>query len=111
MPAGRPLDLRDLMQRAQHTQQQLMAAQAELAEAEVVGIARGGLVTVTMTAAGEPRAVSIDPRAAELGDTEALEELILEALNNVCAAIRVRNEEVIRPLTEVLGAGADGQLR
>ena len=51
-PGGQP-NLQQLMKQAQKMQQQLAAAQAELAEAEVTGTAGGGLVTVTMTASGE----------------------------------------------------------
>ena len=57
-PGGQP-NLQQLMKQAQKMQQQLAAAQAELAEAEVTGTAGGGLVTVTMTASGEFRSVKI----------------------------------------------------
>ena len=62
------------MERTQHTQQQLLAAQAELAGSEVVGTAGDGMVRVTMTASGEPRSVHVDPRATDLGEVELLEE-------------------------------------
>ena len=49
MQPGQP-DMQMILQQAQKMQEQLMAAQAELAEAEVVGQAGNGLVQVTMHA-------------------------------------------------------------
>ena len=45
--------MQQLMKQAQKMQQQLAAAQAELAETEVSGSAAGGLVTATVTGSGE----------------------------------------------------------
>ena len=45
---GQP-NMQQLMKRAQKMQQELEAAQAELAEARVTGSAGGGLVTATVT--------------------------------------------------------------
>jgi len=56
---GQP-DLQMIMQQAQKMQEQLIAAQAELASAEVTGQAGNGLVQVTMTAAGEVRAAAAE---------------------------------------------------
>jgi hypothetical protein len=55
--AGGQPNFKQLMQ----LQQQLAAAQAELAAAEVTGTAGGGLVTVTAAGSGEVRSVRIDP--------------------------------------------------
>ena len=45
---GQP-NMQQLMKRAQKMQQEMEAAQAELAEARVTGSAGGGLVTATVT--------------------------------------------------------------
>ena len=60
-------NLQQIMKQAQKMQQQLAAAQAELAEAEVTGTAGGGLVTVTMSGTGEVTAVKIDPKRGRPG--------------------------------------------
>jgi hypothetical protein len=65
---GQP-DLQMIMQQAQKMQEQLIAAQAELASAEVTGQAGNGLVQVTMTAAGEVLAVRIDPQSIRTTST------------------------------------------
>ncbi len=51
MQPGQP-DMQMILQQAQKMQEQLMAAQAELASTEVTGQAGNGLVQVTTTAAG-----------------------------------------------------------
>ena len=57
-------NMQQLMKQAQQMQQQLMAAQAELAETEVEGSAGGGLVSARMTGSGELLSLTIDPKAA-----------------------------------------------
>lgn len=106
-PGGQP-NLQQLMKQAQKMQQQMAAAQAELAEAEVTGTAGGGLVTVTMTAAGEFRTVKIDPKVVDPDDVETLEDLLLAAFRNAAEAGRALTEEKMGPLTAGLGGAAGG---
>jgi len=54
-----------LLAQAQQMQQQLMAAQQRLANAEVQGKAGGGLVEVTAKGSGEVVAVKIDPKVVD----------------------------------------------
>ena len=61
-PFGEGFDLNALLQQAQAMQEQLMAAQAELAEATVEGTAGGGLVTVTVSGTGELLGVQVSDR-------------------------------------------------
>ena len=51
-PGGQP-NMQQLMKQAQKMQQELLAAQQELADTEVTGSAGGGLVTATVTGASE----------------------------------------------------------
>ena len=60
-PGGQP-DMQQLMQQAQKMQEQLMSAQTELAQTQVSGQAGGGLVTATVSGAGEVLALVIDDR-------------------------------------------------
>jgi nucleoid-associated protein EbfC len=96
-----------ILQQAQKMQQQLMAAQAELAAAEVVGQAGNGLVQVTMTAAGEVRDVRIDPKIVDPDDVETLQDLLVGAMQDAARAAQEMQAEKMGPLAGGLG-GAGG---
>jgi DNA-binding YbaB/EbfC family protein len=96
-----------ILQQAQKMQQQLMAAQAELAAAEVVGQAGNGLVQVTMTAAGEVRNVRIDPKIVDPDDVETLQDLVVGAMQDAARAAQEMQAEKMGPLAGGLG-GAGG---
>ena len=85
MQPGQP-DMQMILQQAQKMQEQLMAAQAELATAEVIGQAGNGLVQVTMTAAQEVRDIRIDPGVVDPDDVETLQDLIVGALLDAARA-------------------------
>ena len=106
-PGGQP-NLQQLMKQAQKMQQQLADAQAELAEAEVSGTAGGGLVTVTMTAAGDFRTVKIDPKAVDPDDVDTLEDLVLAAIHNATEEARSLTEEKMGPLSSGMGGLGGG---
>jgi DNA-binding YbaB/EbfC family protein len=96
-----------ILQQAQKMQQQLMAAQAELAVAEVVGQAGNGLVQVTMTAAGEVRSVRIDPKIVDPDDVETLQDLVVGAMQDAARAAQEMQAAKMGPLAGGLG-GAGG---
>ncbi|WP_250557918.1 YbaB/EbfC family nucleoid-associated protein [Pseudonocardia lacus] len=99
---GQP-DMQMILQQAQKMQEQLMAAQAELASAEVVGQAGNGLVQVTMTAAQEVRAVRIDPKVVDPDDVETLQDLLVGALQDASRAAAELQAEKMGPLAGGLG--------
>src|SRR4028118_1108946 len=70
------------MKQAQKMQQQLVEAQAQLAQTEVVGTAGGGLVTATVTGSGDVLSVKIDPSAVDPDDIESLEDLVVAAIRD-----------------------------
>ena len=76
------MDMNKLLQQAQQMQQQLAAAQQELAETEVTGSAGGNLVTATMTGAGELTALTIAPAAVDPDDVETLQDLVVAAVRD-----------------------------
>jgi hypothetical protein len=92
-----------ILQQAQKMQEQLMAAQAELAAAEVTGQAGNGLVQVTMTAAQEVRAVRIDPKVVDPDDVETLQDLLVGALQDAAQAAAQLQQDKMGPLTGGLG--------
>jgi DNA-binding YbaB/EbfC family protein len=96
------------MKQAQKMQQQLVDAQAELAETEVTGTSGGGLVTVTALGNGEIRGIKIDPKVVDPDDVETLEDLIVAAVHNAAQAARELSEEKMGPLTAGLGGLGGG---
>ena len=107
MQPGQP-DLQMIMQQAQKMQEQLIAAQAELAAAEVTGQAGNGLVQVTMTAAGDVRAVRIDPQVVDPDDVDTLQDLVVGALQDAARAAQQLQAEKMGPLAGGLGGESGG---
>ena len=96
-------NMQQLMKQAQQMQQQLMAAQAELADATVEGSAGGGLVKATMTGSGDLVSLSIDPSAVDPDDVETLQDLVVAAIRDGSRAASALTEEKLGPLTGALG--------
>ncbi|WP_329133602.1 YbaB/EbfC family nucleoid-associated protein [Streptomyces sp. NBC_01476] len=101
IPGGQP-NMQALLQQAQKMQQDLAAAQQELAEAEVEGSAGSGLVKATVTGAGELRSLVIDPKAVDPEDTETLADLVVAAVHNANEAAQKLQQTKLGPLTEGL---------
>ena len=70
-PAG--FDLGAMLEQAQQMQNQLMEAQAQLAETTVEGNVGG--VSVTLTGTGELTAVTVSPGTFDGADAESLSDL------------------------------------
>lgn len=107
MQPGQP-DMQMIMQQAQKLQQQMLAAQEELAVAEVTGQAGNGLVQVTMTAAGEVRGVRIDPAVVDPSDVETLQDLVVGAFQDASRAAAELQAAKMGPLAGALGGGMGG---
>jgi DNA-binding YbaB/EbfC family protein len=107
-PAQQP-NMQQLLQQAQKMQQQLVAAQEELAELRVEGSAGGGLVKAVVSGSGELLDLTIDPRAVDPADTETLVDLILAAVRDASDNASDAQEKKMAPLTQGLGGlGAGG---
>ena len=96
-------DLSGLLAQAQQMQQQLADAQGQLAKQQVIGDAGGGLVTATVTGAGELVALTIAPDAADPSDTETLADLVLAAYRDAISKAAALQQETMDPLTQGLG--------
>ncbi|HEY5278269.1 MAG TPA: YbaB/EbfC family nucleoid-associated protein [Pseudolabrys sp.] len=72
-------DFMGLMKQAAQLQTKMQALQAELDTITVDGSAGGGMVTVTLTAKGDLKAVKIDDSLIKPGDKEILEDLLIAA--------------------------------
>jgi hypothetical protein len=103
MAPGPQPNMQQLLKQAQKMQQQLMEAQAELAESRVEGSAGGGLVTATVTGSGELVALTIDPKAVDPDDTETLADLVLAAVRDATANASELQQQKMGPLTQGLG--------
>jgi len=99
-----------LLQQAQQMQQQLVAAQEELARTELTGSAGGGLVTATMTGGGDVTAVTIAPAAVDPDDLETLQDLVVAALHDAKRAADELAARTMGPLAGGLGGGPGGGL-
>ncbi|WP_280362676.1 YbaB/EbfC family nucleoid-associated protein [Nocardia wallacei] len=106
MEPGGQVDMQALLAQAQQMQQAVMAAQAELAEAEVEGAAGGGLVKVTVKATGEIQTLQIDPKVVDPDDIETLQDLVVGAINAATANAQQLAAEKLGPLAGGMGGGS-----
>jgi DNA-binding YbaB/EbfC family protein len=68
-----------MMKQAAQLQSKMQAMQAELDQIEVEGTAGGGMVTITITAKGDLKAVKIDDSLLKASEKEILEDLMVAA--------------------------------
>ena len=98
-------DMNALLQQAQQMQQQVMDAQAQLAEATVTGTVGDGLVTVTLNGTGDLVGVSIRKGSFDPDETEDLEDLIVAAYRDAKNQADALAQETLGPLAGGLGGG------
>ncbi|MBE1466249.1 DNA-binding YbaB/EbfC family protein [Kibdelosporangium phytohabitans] len=99
-PGGMP-NIQDILQQAQAMQEKLASAQQELEDVEVTGTAGGGMVTATVSGAGELVALTIDPKVIDPEDGETLADLVI-------AAVRDANSNAQKLAEEKMGGLAGG---
>jgi nucleoid-associated protein EbfC len=97
-PAGGKQGQGGMMQQIKRMQEQMEAAQAQLAEETVTASVGGGAVKVTMTGDQHCQAVVIDPDLLKDADAEMLQDLILSAVNLSLDQSRKLQEERMGPL-------------
>jgi nucleoid-associated protein EbfC len=100
---GGGFDMNALLQQAQAMQEQMVAAQQELAEREVDGTVSDGLVTVTVNGTGELVRVKIRSNSFDPADTEDLEDLIVAAYRDARSRADALAAEAFNPLAGGLG--------
>src|SRR3954453_8234548 len=99
-PGGQP-DMSQLLKQAQQMQQQLVAAQEQLARTEVTGSAGGELVVATMTGSGELTGLTIAPAAVDPEALETLQDLIIAAAR--AADLETLQDLIIAPVRDAKG--------
>jgi DNA-binding YbaB/EbfC family protein len=110
-PFGEGFDMNALLQQAQAMQEQLMSAQAELAEATVEGTVGGGLVTVTVNGTGELVGVQIRTGSFDPDDADSLTDLgdlVVAAYRDAKARADTMASEKLGPMAGGLGGGGMG---
>ncbi len=102
MPGPQP-NLQQLMAQAQKMQQQMVAAQAELADVQVEGVTAGGLVRATVTGQGDLVSVAIDPSVADPSDVETLQDLVVAAVRDAAHNAQTVAAAKLGPLSAGMG--------
>jgi len=92
-------DLMGMMGQVKQLQEKMQKLQAELEATEVTGSSGGGLVSVTLTAKGAMKKVSIDPSLMKADEKEIIEDLVTAAHADARAKAERLMEEKARELT------------
>ena len=92
------MDMKRLMKQMQQAQSAANRIQEELAAKAVEGTA-SSLVSVTMNGHGKVQSLKIDPRAVDGDDVEALEDLILAAIQDAAGQVDDLQQEATRGLS------------
>lgn len=106
-PSARPGG--NMMAQIAKLQEQMAAAQAEIAKAQVTETAGGGAVAVTMTGDQKCTAVSIQEDVLKDADAEMLQDLLLAAINKALDSTRALSEEKMAPFANLLGGMGMGR--
>ena len=103
------MDMQQLFAAAQQMQEQLMNAQAALADAEVTGTAGGGLVTATVNGQGELMDLSIEPAAVDTDDAEetarTIADLVLAAVRDAYRSAEDLQQQQMGPCAAAMQGG------
>lgn len=103
MRPGGPPNMQQLMKQAQKMQQQMLAAQEELASAQVEGSAGGGMVKAVVSGSGDLLSLTIDPSIVDPEDVETLTDLVVAAVRDASRAAQDLAAEKMGPLAGGLG--------
>jgi nucleoid-associated protein EbfC len=100
------MNMQQLMQQAQRMQEQMQKnmekAQAELAQAEIIGESGAGLVKVTLNGKYDVKRVNIDQSLLS-EDKEIMEDLIAAAMNDAVRKVEVASKEAMGSAASGLG--------
>jgi len=92
-------DLMGMMGKVRELQDRMQKMQAELDTLEVTGVSGGGLVSVTLTAKGAMKKVTIDPSLMKADEKEIVEDLISAAHAEARSKAERLMEEKMKDLT------------
>ena len=89
----------DMMKKAQEMQSKMAEAQEKLDEVVVTGSAGAGMVTVTMSAKGTLKGVTLDPSIFSSEDKEVVEDLIVAAHADAKIKAEMAMQEEMQKIT------------
>ncbi len=92
-------DIMGLMKQAQQMQSKMAELQAELETTEVEGQSGAGMVTVTLSAKGTLKRLTIDPSLLKPEEAEIVEDLVVAAHADARAKADRLMEEKMKALT------------
>ena len=95
---GGGMNMNAIMQQAKRMQEQMLKAQEELENAEVVGKAGGEMVVVTMNGKKEFKSIKLDRTAVDPDDVEMLEDLILVAIKDATQKAEELSKDKMGPM-------------
>lgn len=96
-------NMQQLLRQAQKMQQDMLKAQEELAETEVVATAGGGMVEIVMTCDRKLVSVKIKPEAVDPDDVEMLEDMLVAGFNEAAKLVEEEQKRVLGPYANVMG--------
>lgn len=92
-----------MMAQVQKMQQDMQAAQEELAKETITASAGGGVVKATMTGSQELVAIEIDPEAVDPEDVEMLQDMVMAAVNEAMTSSQEMASQKLGGITGGLG--------
>lgn len=96
-------NMQSLMRQAQKMQAEMVKAQEELADTEIVATSGGGMVEIVMTCDRKLSSISIKPEAVDPDDVEMLEDMILAGFNEAMKLVEEENERIMGPISGKMG--------
>lgn len=81
------MNMQQMMKQARKMQEQLVAAQENIAQSTVDASAGGGMVKVTVNGEMQITSLKIDPEALDPEDVEMLEDMITAAVNEALRGV------------------------
>ena len=94
------MNMQSMMKQAQQLQQKMLKTQEEINNTEFEG--KASLVTVVMTGNKELKSVKINSNSMDKDDIEALEDMIMVAINDAMSQINKVTEEKMGAYTKGL---------
>ena len=88
-----------LMKQAQAMQEKMAEMQSQLEAVEMIGVAGGGTVQLTLNGKGDLRKVKLDKTLIDPAEIEVLEDLIVAAFNDARRKVSAHAEEEMHKLT------------
>ena len=86
-------NLNDLMKKAQELQKTFEESKAKIKEETATASVGGNMVTATVDGEKNVKEIKIDPELVKDGDVEAIQDLVMSAINSANAEIEKRIAE------------------